>query len=125
MKEVASLTEGGEVLRGVVRGIMVAVARREDDASDASLLDVAVRRAHTAHQSAVTIAPTFDVFVPPAAIAEVRDRAAMRPAAALAPSLGASEPDRGRQLAPIDRIEPAVVPVDRHGTSAPVGGGTW
>ncbi len=32
----------------------------------------------------------------------------------LAPTLGAPEADRSRQLAPVDRVEPAVVPADRH-----------
>ncbi|WP_428977800.1 DUF805 domain-containing protein [Lichenibacterium minor] len=38
-----------------------------------------------------------------------------RPAATLASTLGAAEPDRGRHLAPVDRVKPSVAGEDGHG----------
>ncbi len=59
--------------------------------------------------------PPHSVLVPPSSVAEVDHHAPVRLAAPLAPAGGAEEPDRQGQLAPVDRVEPAVVPPDRHG----------
>ncbi len=59
--------------------------------------------------------PPNSLLIPPAAIAEVEHVAPVRPAAALASAAGAPEPDRGRQLAPFGRVEPAVTGEDGHG----------
>ena len=67
-----------------------------------------------AHTSPLPIAPDPAVIVPPHAVAEVADATPMRTPAALAPALGAAEPDEARQLAPVDRIKPAVFGGDRH-----------
>ncbi|MBW4980747.1 hypothetical protein KZZ05_20955 [Marinobacter adhaerens] len=42
----------------------------------------------------------------------------MRSPAALAASLSAPEPDYGRELGPVDRVEEAVLGPDRHGSGS-------
>ena len=59
--------------------------------------------------------PALHVLIPPAAVAEVQNLVPVWPAAALAPAFGTAEPDRRRQLAPVDRVEPAVAGEDGHG----------
>ena len=74
----------------------------QDDAGRAGALQDAVGRLQAANPLAGPITPPMGLFVPPAAVPEVQDHAPMRPAAGLAPTLGPPEPDRGRQLEPVD-----------------------
>ena len=64
---------------------------------------------------ALPAAPGAGGLVPPQAVAEVQDFAPVRPAASLALALGTAEPDRQRQLASVDRVEPAVAGEDGQG----------
>jgi hypothetical protein len=67
-----------------------------------------------AQGTTATVAPDLVLLVPPPAIAKMPNRPPVRTPAALAASLGPLKPDHGRQLRPIDRIEPAVLRTDRH-----------
>lgn len=59
-------------------------------------------------------APTHGIGIPPATIAKMGDPTHMRPRAVLAARAGPIEPDHVRQLAPVDRVKPAVFRADRH-----------
>ncbi len=59
-------------------------------------------------------APTHGIGIPPATIAKMCDPTHMRPRAVLAARAGPIEPDHVRQLAPVDRVKPAVFRADRH-----------
>ena len=115
MQHVAALAQGGEVRGLVIRRVVVAVRRRQDDAGRAGALQQAVGWLQAADPLAGPVTPPMGLFVPPAPVPKVQDHAPVWPAAGLAPTFGTAEADRGRQLAPVDRIEPAVVPADRHG----------
>ena len=54
------------------------------------------------------------VLIPPPAIAEMIDQAAVGPPAALASPLRAAEADDGRELGPVNWIKPAMFGADRH-----------
>ena len=98
---------------------MVTMRRREDDAGRAGALQEAVGRLQAPDPLTGPITPPMGLVVPPAPVPEVQDHASVRPAAGLASALGTAEADRGRQFAPVDRVEPAVVPADRHGGAGP------
>ena len=76
-----------------------------------------VGRWQAAKPPALPVAPVSGVLVPPDTIAEVEHVVAVRATAMLAAPLGAAETDEGGQLAPIDRIEPAMFARDRHDDS--------
>ena len=61
------------------------------------------------------------VLIPPPAIAEMIDQAAVGPAAALASPLRTTEADDGRELGPVNRVEPAMLTTDRHLETPPSG----
>ena len=56
-------------------------------------------------------------LVPPAAVAQVAYRLAMRPAAGLAAPAGAHEPDPVADLRPVDRVEISELRPDRHNSA--------
>ena len=115
MQEVAPLAQRGEVARCVVLRVVIEVARRQEHPRPPHRQDGAVRRWQASVPLALPATPSAGVLVPPQAVAEVQHFAPVRPTAALATALGAAEPDRRRQLVPVDRVKPAVVPADRHG----------
>ena len=129
MDHMATLAERGEVARPVVAGIMVQVRAGKDHARDAQMggrVDAResrlrprqiIRRRQAANPPALPVAPACRVLVPPDAIAEVQHVAAVRAPAMLTTSLGAAKPDDVGQLAPVDRIEPAMFARDRHDDS--------
>jgi len=112
VEHVAALAEGGEVVGGVVAGVVVEVRAGEDD----------VGGAHRSQREAApdpgdptaVRSPDLRPRIPPAPVAEMRNVAAVRAGAAFALGAGAAEADRRGQLAPVDRVEPAVVGTDRH-----------
>ena len=116
MQDVTSLAERGEVPWAVVRRIVIEMGGCQNHAGRAGSGRVALGL-QTPYRPSLAIAPCVPFFVPPTAVSEVLDRLAVRPAAMLAPSLGTPEPDRGRQLAPVDRIKPAMLTADRHEAS--------
>ena len=115
VQDVTALARGREVRGVVVLRIVVTVGSREDDAGGARVLKEAVGRLQATDRLPRAVTPPMSLVIPPAAITEVQHHAPVRPAARLAPALGTPKPDRGRQLAPVDRVKPAVVPADRHG----------
>ena len=111
--DVAALAESHEVTVEVVGGVVIAVCRGQHDprrTDDAEILDgwEALQR------TALPIAPGANAGVPPAPITEMVDGLPVRPAAALTSTACPPEADRGRELRPIDRVEEAVLPADRH-----------
>lgn len=54
------------------------------------------------------------LVIEPSPIAEMIDMSPMRARTALATAFGSSKADRGRQLTPVDRVEPAVFGTDWH-----------
>ena len=125
----APLAERSEVARSVVAGIVVQVRAGEHDARDpqrggrvdageARLRACQLHRCgQTANPPALPVAPACGVLVPPHPIAEMQHVAAVRATAMLAAPLGAAEADKGRQLAPVDRVKPAMFARDRHDDS--------
>lgn len=126
MDHVATLAERGEVARPVVARIVVEMRAGEHDARDEQprrrlepgehelfALD-RVGMPERADTPPPAIAPDAAIVIPPPAVAEVPDRAPMRTGAMLAAAPGAAEPDEARQLAPVDRVQPAVLGRDRH-----------
>ena len=58
--------------------------------------------------------PHAGLVIPPAAISEMIDQAAVGSPAALASPLRTTKADDGRELGPVDRVEPAMLATDRH-----------
>ena len=111
----APLAEGREIARPVARRVMVQVRARDRNARRSHQREEVVAR--HANPTPTAVAPAAAPRIPPAAIAQVRDRLAMRTIAMLAAPLGAVEPNEVRQLEPVDRIESAMFGTDRHDPS--------
>ena len=104
------------------RWVVVSVRRCENDPGRPGSLHEAVGRSHTANRLAGPVTPSMGLVVPAEDVPEVQHHPPARSAAGLAPALGPTTADRGRQLAPIDRVEPA----DGHWTLSGLRfGGTW
>lgn len=129
VEHVAPLAECREVAGAVVARVMVQMRAGQDhardrktcgrgDACEAGLsLLKGVGWRQLAHSPAMAVAPGASLCIPPGAVTEMRDVLPVRAAAALAAALGSGEADQVRQLAPVDRVEPAVLRRDRHGWS--------
>ena len=137
--QMAGLAEGREVAGGVVRGVVVEMAAGQHDARAAGPIRALEARPEgelemqrrqivgreqeaLGHRSALSAAPVAEFLVPPepapsgdSLSAQVPDHRPMRPAAPLAASPGAIEPNGVRQLRPVDRIEPTLGRPDGHG----------
>ena len=61
-----------------------------------------------------SVSPPAGVRIPPPPVAEVVDHPPVWASAALAAALRPAEPDHGRELRPVDRVEDAVLGQDRH-----------
>ena len=70
-------------------------------------------------RSASARPPDLMVLVPPPSIPKMIDQAAVGPPAALASPLRTAEADDGRELGPVDRVEPAMLAADRHLATSP------
>ena len=112
---VAALTKSLEIFGPVVRWIMIEVSGREHDFGSPGC-EMLARRLRTAQSASAPISPGLLFFVPPATIAQVLDLQAMRTAASFTSAFRSLKTDDGRQLRPIDRIEPFVLRMDRHGS---------
>jgi hypothetical protein len=112
---VAALTERLEVRRRAIARIVIQVCAGQDDIRHPD------GRQHKPGFHGDPLAavgpPAADIGIPPASVAEMDDTAQMRPTAPLALGTGTIEPDRLRQLPPVDRVEPAVLGSDRHDDS--------
>ncbi len=136
VRQVAALAQGREIALVVVTRIMIEVRAGQHDAGgrqhrltgqfgQAQLPRHALRRCQPAHAPAAIVAPAAPLLVIPAPVAQMPHPCAMRPAAMLTAPLGTLETDKGRKLAPVDRVEPAMVRTDRHGyDSESIGAGT-
>jgi hypothetical protein len=62
----------------------------------------------------MTIAPSGELGVPPAAITKMQNLFTMRPAALFAPALGPAKANDGGKLPPVDRVEEPELALDRH-----------
>ena len=74
---VAALTEGGEVLRGVVRGVMIAVPGGQDHARSSHLPEDIVSPDFEADEAPCPITPGAFRPIPPATVPEVEDSLSM------------------------------------------------
>ena len=110
---VAALAEGREIGVGVVRGVVITMGRRQhhprptDPTEDVSFCT-------DPDPAFPPIAPPTGIRVPPATIAQMVDHPPVWPPAALAATFRPPEPDYGRELRPVDRVEEAVLGPDRH-----------
>jgi len=111
----AALAEGGEIGIGVVGGVVVAMGRGQNHPGPAHGPEDVHSTGLDAHPPPAPVAPGGRVRIPPSPVAEVDYRPPVRSPAALAASLSAPEPDYGRELGPVDRVEEAVLGPDRHG----------
>ena len=118
---VAALAEGREIGIRVVGRIVVPVRGCKDDMGPAgSAEDINARPGPD--PAPPPIAPATGLSVPPTPVAEVVDHLPVRPPTALTPTLRPAEADRDRQLAPVDRVEEAVLGPARHdGGTVPPG----
>ena len=113
---VTALAQRLQVLGPVVEWVMVEMGRRQDHARGAAGWTVVGRHDPQPEPPALAAPPCLPFRIPPPAVAEVDHGAPVRTAAAFTSTLGAAETDRGRQLAPVDRVEPEVLPPDGHQT---------
>ena len=116
VQDVTPLAERREVSRMVVHRIVVEMRGREDNARLSGRRS-SVRSLQARHGPSPAVPPGVPLFIPPSAVSEVLNRLAVGPVAMFAPALRTPKPDRGRQLAPVDRVEPAMLLADRHGAS--------
>jgi len=119
MVHVAALTEGCEVLRGVVGRVVIAVPGCEDDTRRPHLSEDIVSPDRQANEAPCPIPPGAFGFVPPAAISEMEDSLPVGASADLTEATCTREPDHGRELGPIDGVEEAMLAPDGHGRKRP------
>lgn len=112
--DVAALIKRDEVSIGVVGRVVVAVRGSQHHARPPHPSEYVVSADLQTDRAPAPIAPPPGLRVPPAAVTEVDDRLPMRSPAALAAALRAAETNDARQLAPVDRVEVAVLAPDRH-----------
>jgi hypothetical protein len=113
MLEVAPLAERHQVTRAIVGWVVVAVSRCEHHARGPHMRE-GVRYLSASHPSPLPVPPGSAIRVPPAAITKVADDVSMWPTTALAAALRPLEADHGRELLPVDGVEPTVLRTDRH-----------
>ena len=109
---VAPLAEGGEVLVGVVAGVVIAMRGREHHPGWAQTSKVLEAR-QALESVPPSVTPTAGRGIPPASIAQMVDRLPVRPSASLAGASRPPEADHGGELRPVDRVVEAVLTPDR------------
>lgn len=114
VEHVAALAPRREVGRRVVGCVVVSVRGGQHDTGSPDSRKHVVGADGKTDDPAGTITPGLGLVVPPSAIREAEHPLPVRAPASLASALGAAEADRGRQLAPIDRIEEPMFSADRH-----------
>ena len=114
VQHVAALAERAEVSRAIVAGVMVEMRSGQEDPGGEPPLIAGEGFRKLPQRAAAAVAPHACILVPPAPIAEVEDHATVRAAALLAAPFCATKPDRGRDLRPVDRVQPAILGADRH-----------
>src|SRR5215217_6227561 len=114
VQHVAALTERLQVRGPVVGWVVIEMRAGEDHARRPDSPLPQPQRGKLPEWSASSVTPLPLLAIPPAPIAQVADRSSMRPAAPLAFALRSSEADHGRELGPVDGVEPAIAGMDRH-----------
>jgi hypothetical protein len=116
MEHMAALAERLEIARPVVGGVVIEMGggQRHLCCGEGPVLDRRRSARNPGKRPALPVAPGCAFLIPPAAIAEVKDHAAVGSPASFATSLGPSEPDEGRELRPVNWIEPPVLRANRH-----------
>ena len=114
LREVASLAKRHEIARLIVRRIVVAMRRRQNHPRRLERLQML--GLGPLERPSSSAPPSFGCLVPPAPVGKSKDRPVMRPAATLTASTSPPEADHGRELRPINRVKPAVLWPDRHGS---------
>ena len=114
LREVASLAKRHEIARLIVRRIVVAMRRRQNHPRRLERLQMLGLGPPQRLSSSAP--PSSGCLVPPAPVGKSKDRPVMRPAATLTASTSPPEADHGRELRPINRVKPAVLWPDRHGS---------
>jgi hypothetical protein len=116
MEHMAALAECLEITRPVVGGVMIEMGggQRNLCCGEGSVLDRRRSAGNPGKRPALPVAPGCAFLIPPTAIAEVKDHAAVGSLASFATPLGASKPDERRELRPVDWIEPTVLRANRH-----------
>lgn len=115
MVHVAALAEGCEVLRGVIRRVVIAVPGGQNHACGAHASQDVIDPDRQTDEVPSPIAPGDNLRVPPATIAEMEYGLPMWAGADLTAALRPLEADHGRELRPVDGIEEAVLASVRHG----------
>jgi len=110
---VTALAEGCEVSVRIVGGVVIPVCSCQHDMGAAGAAED-VGTQPDSDPAPPPVAPATSLSVPLAPIAEVIDHLPVRTPAALAAALRPAKADRHRQLAPVDRVEEAVLWPDRH-----------
>lgn len=125
VEHVATLAEGLEIARGVVAGVVVEMASREEHPRRAEAGQTRGRggRAERGEDTPSAAAPDLALLIPPPTVAEMIDELAMRPPALFTAAVGAGEADHGGELRPVDGIEPAMLRADRHQRASFLAGG--
>lgn len=111
---VAALAEGREVLGPIVRRVVIPMPGGQDHPGGPHTPKNIIGPDREADEASGSIAPGAFRSIPPATIAEMEHALPMRTGADLAAPLRPLEADHGREFAPVDGIEEAVLASDRH-----------
>jgi hypothetical protein len=117
VREMAALTQSGEIARAGVAGVVVEMRRPQHETPAAGrreLDDVG-----PGGGAAGVVTPALSHGIVPAPVGELQEHDQMRPPAPLAAAAGPLEADAPTDQRPIYRIEPAQLPADRHAFTAP------
>ena len=113
--QMAALAESREIGSRVVTRVVVTVRCGEHHPRPPDNAEHVVGAELQPDEPSTTVTPAPGLCVPPAAITEVDHHLLVWPSAALTASPGPAEAHRDRQLAPIDRVEKAMLAPDRQG----------
>ena len=128
MGEMAALAQCREIARVIVTRVLIKVRCSQHDKSASPggrrkpgqqqlIAYQQGRGGHTPEPSSARVAPVPEALIPPAPIVTNYDALAMRTTALLAVSAGTLKTYALRQLAPVDRVVPALAWADRHDDS--------
>ena len=114
VQHVAALAERFQVRGPVVGRVVIEMRAGEDHARSPQRRSPQSQGRQLRERPPLSIAPAPRLPIPPATIAQVADGSSMRAATTFAPPLRPSETDRGRELRPVDGVEPAIAGLDGH-----------
>ncbi|NGM37384.1 hypothetical protein G4G93_26305 [Methylobacterium sp. DB0501] len=117
VQHMAALAERRQVGVLVVGGVVVAVGRRQHHLGDPDPSEQVFVAQPMPEPTTPTVAPTRDLVISPASIAEMKDPLQVRACACLASSSRPAEADCVGELGPVDGVEEAVLRPDRHSCS--------